>query len=619
MSTANPRKSRRLTAVVSLLAAFLTTTASQAEDSGAEPADGERLFTLRVLPLIQAKCFGCHGEKSEDVRGEYNLLTREGMLQGGESGEPSLVPGKPEESSLYQAVLWEGYEMPPKENDRLTETETEYIRAWIAAGAPWPDAAARQKIREAQWAVEVNADGKIVRTSGGTTDEWTHRRYQPQDIWAFEKVRPKSQLLPSEVSTEEAIDEFVGRRLAKADIEPTTQAAPRTLIRRATLDLTGLPPTPEEIEAFEAAWSKGADKAWPELVDRLLASPRYGEHWARQWLDVTRYADTGGMSNDFERSNMWRYRDFVIRAFNEDKPYNEFIVEQLAGDELADQSMKERTGGSRAEVHKAQLAGSYTDQEAEWIVATGFLRLGPWDNAMVEADEARQIYLDDLVNITGQTFLSTTLRCCKCHDHKFDPLPTRDYYRIYAAFSTTQMAERPVPLLPTESQEGFEEGRAHVQRMLDFAVTEKNRLIEKREAAARAWFEERGLPYKNQQQRTNLPDEEKPPRHVGLNHVEQGQLKVREQDEWIWGRRLERYQPMAQSVYNAASVNLAWNGARKLRIDQRRQNQQPAANHILTGGALTALGDVVHPGVLSVIDVARGSCGRRSVPVDKRD
>ena len=310
------------------------------------------------------------------------------------------------------------------------------------------------------------------------------------------------------------------------------------------------------------------------------------------------------MSNDYERSNMWRYRDYVIRSFNNDKPYNEFIIEQLAGDELADQSVRKRIGNTDKDVYQAQQTGKYNDEEAERIIATGFLRLGPWDNAMIEKAEARQMWLDDLVNITGQTFLSTTMRCVKCHDHKFDPIPTRDYYRLYAAFSTTHMAERPVPFVPQENVQGFDTGKAHVQRMLDFAVSEKNKLIEKREAAARAWFEEHNLPYKDEAARKGLPDDEKPPRAVGLDHVDEGQLKVREQDEWIWTRRLERYEPLAQSVFNAPDFELAWNGARKLRIKRGKGSELPPECHILVGGALSALGDVVSPGVLSVVPVS---------------
>ena len=353
---------------------FVVVLVSGNPTQAAEPTDAEQLFTLQVLPLLQEKCFGCHGKDPDDIRGEFDLLTREGMLKGGESGEPSIVPGKPQESSLYLAVLWEGYEMPPKENDRLTAEQTEFIREWIAAGAPWPDREAQEKIREAA----TVSDGATVRTSGGTSDEWTNRTYDPEDLWAFVSVRPKSELMPRPVSTTEAVDFFIDQQLTAAGLEPAPSASPRTLIRRASFDLTGLPPAPDEIDAFEVAYAADSQQAWADLIDRLLESPRYGEHWARHWLDVTRYADTGGMSNDYERSNMWRYRDYVIRAFNDDKPYNEFVVEQLAGDELVDQSVRERSGASLAEVHQAQLGGDYTPQEAEWIIATGFLRLGPW-------------------------------------------------------------------------------------------------------------------------------------------------------------------------------------------------------------------------------------------------
>ncbi|MEW4561052.1 PSD1 and planctomycete cytochrome C domain-containing protein [Bremerella sp. JC770] len=571
---------------------------------GAEPTheDAQRLFTLKVLPVLQAKCFGCHGSDSKDIRGDYNLLTREGMLTGGESGEPSLVPGHPEESTLYQAVLWNGYEMPPKENDRLSASQIDDLRQWIAAGAPWPSPERQAEIRDAEWANEINEDGQLVKTSGGTSDEWTNRRYDPHDLWAFQKLPEKKELLVETLPLHRAIDRLVSEKLAEANVPVAPQASPRQLIMRANWDLLGLPATPQQIDAFEAAWALDADKAWRDLIDRLLNDPRYGERWGRHWLDVTRYADTGGMANDYERSNMWRYRDYVIRAFNSDKPYDEFIVEQLAGDELADQSVRARSGGKQQAVDQAQTKGDYHEDEAEAIIATGFLRMGPWDNAMVEMDEARQIYLDDLVNITGQTFLGQTMRCCKCHDHKFDPLPTRDYYRMYSAFSTTHMAERSVPFLPEENQERFDEQKQHVQRMLKFAVDEKKKLVDKREAAARQWFEEHNLPYKDEAQRRDLPDDEKPPRHCGLDHVEQGQLKVREQDEWIWTRRLERFQPMAQSVYNAPASQInAY--ARKLRIKRAKAPKNDAIQHILIGGALTALGDAVQPGVLSAVGI----------------
>ncbi|RMG33223.1 MAG: DUF1553 domain-containing protein [Planctomycetota bacterium] len=590
-------------------------TASSTERSGQNTAavaareaafsEGDRLFVLKVLPVLKAKCFGCHGDDPKDVKGAFDVRSRAGLLRGGESGEPAIVPGKPEESPLYLAVRWDGLEMPPKENDRLTDEQIAAIRRWIELGAPWPDESVQRAIQQRAWTVASSADGVLVKTSGGLSDEWTYRRYRPEDLWAWQPVKKPPVPVPAGRSAEglHPVDAFIDAKLAEAGLPAAPEADPRTLIRRASFDLIGLPPKPEEVEAFVAAYQRDPEAAWVELIDRLLASPHYGERWAQHWLDVVRYADTGGYSNDYERSNAWRYRDYVIRAFNEDKPYDQFVVEQLAGDELADLSVRKRLNADWRKVHEVRMKGAYTPQEAEWIVATGFLRMGPWDSAMVKAEEARQIYRDDLVNIIGQTFLSMTLRCTKCHDHKFDPIPTRDYYRIYAALATTQMAERPVPFLPSESRDGFEEGRAFVQRMLDFAVAEKNRLVAKREAAARKWFEERGKPYVPYEKRKDLPDEEKPPRHVGLNYIEEGQLKVREQDEWIWNRRLERYQPMAQAVYNGPDDPYSWPGARRLRIRRQYDPNWRPETHIFLGGSLHAKGPKVTPGVLSAAGV----------------
>lgn len=581
-------------------------------DASAQNDLAQRLFTLKVLPLLKDKCLGCHGGDAADIKGEFSVLNRAALLQGGESEEPAIVPGNPHEGTLLSAIAWEDYEMPPKENDRLSAEQIKYFADWIEQGAPWPNEETQERYRREELERAVTDEGVLVATSGGTSKEWSSRRYRAEDVWAFQPLKQLTDLelksLITKYTTQprgsiqsQVIDAYVSQKLQEKELDALEDASARDLIRRASYGLTGLPPSKEDVEAFEAAYSAAPEQAWSQLIDQLLASNAYGEHWGRHWLDVTRYADTGGMSNDYERSNMWRYRDYVIRSFNQDKPYDEFVVEQIAGDELANASVRKRTDGSTKAVHQTQLDGDYTQQEAEWLVATGFLRLGPWDNAMVDEAEARQMYLDDLVNITGQTFLSQTLRCCKCHDHKFDPIPTRDYYSIYAAFATTHMAERKVPLLESESREGFEEGEKHVRRMLDFAVREKNRLVNKRETAARQWFEQRGLPYKSENERKNLPDEEKPPRHVGLDHVEQGQLKVREQDEWIWNRRLERYRPMAQSVYNSEAAKLAWNGARKLRIDRKTKPKESLQSHILIGGALTALGEQVLPGVLSAL------------------
>jgi len=530
----------------------------------------DRLFTLQVLPLLKVKCFGCHGNDPQDIRGDYNLLTRAGMLTGGESGRASLVPGKPEASPIYQAVLWNGYEMPPKENDRLTKKETEYIRRWVTAGAPWPDAETQLQIKRQEWSVRQNENGIIIDTSGGLVDDWTYRRYRPDDVWAFQPVR-KFNIEQHITEGRNPIDYFINRQIDTAGLTASKQADLRTLVRRVTYDLTGLPPSPYEIYQFRQAWEQDPRKAWSDVIDRLLKSGHYGERQAQHWLDVVRYADTAGFSNDYERSNAWRYRDYVIRSFNRDKPFDQFILEQIAGDELQ-------------------------PGDPEALIATGLLRMGPWGTQMIPQKESRQLYLDDLVHNVGQAFLSMPMRCCKCHDHKFDPLPTRDYYRMYAAFATTQPAELPVEFLPEENRQGFAEKRALVKELLEYAKTELEKVISKQEAAAKQWYTEHDLPYRTESARKSDPEDRKPPRHVGLTPEEKGIKKVREQDVWIWRRRLERYLPLAQAVYNGQDD---FKNGRSLRRPKHIDEKWRPNNFILGGGSLEAQLQPVKPGVLS--------------------
>jgi hypothetical protein len=539
---------------------------------------GERIFTLRVLPLLKVKCFGCHGNDPKDVRGDFDIRSKATAFKGGESEEPSIVPGKPQESPLYQSVMWDGLEMPPKENDRLTKTETEYVRRWIAAGAPWPDAATQRAIQKKEWAVRENEDGIIVDTSGGLAEDWTYRRYRREDIWAFQPVK-KFELEKLNVAKQNPVDFFIERKIKEAGIEAAPAADFRTLIRRASYDVTGLPPSPFEVFQFSKAWEKDKQQAWNDLVDRLLKSEHYGERWAQHWLDVVRYADTAGFSNDYERSNAWRYRDYVIRSFNQDKPFKEFIVEQIAGDELR-------------------------PDDPEAIIATGFLRMGPWGTAMIPQKEARQLYLDDLVHNVGQSFLSLPMRCCKCHDHKFDPLPTRDYYSMYAAFATTQPAEIKAAFLPEENRNGFEAKRKLTQELQEFATAQFNRVHQKQEVAAKVWYAENNLPYKNEQARRKDAEDKKPPRHVGLSPMEKGILKVRMQDVWIWTRRLERYQPLAQAVYSGQDD---FKNSRKLRPSKKVNHKWRPESFIFGGGAIEAPVQPVKPGVPSAAGLAVNS------------
>lgn len=536
----------------------------------ASDASEAKHFTLKVLPLLKEKCLGCHGADADDLKGDYDIRTLAAATKGGESEEAAIVPGKPDESPLYHAVMWDGLEMPPKENDRLTQQQTKMIRRWIAAGAPWPDKETQAEIRKAEWSVKENDDGVLVSTSGGLADEWTYRRYKKEEIWAFQSVQ--------ETFDHDSIDGFVNAKLDVAGIKPAPLASARQLLRRASFDLIGLPPSPKQTKDFLAAWEKDSEKAWSDLIDRLLASKHYGERWGQHWLDVVRYADTGGFSNDFERSNSWRYRDYVIRSLNNDKPYDVFVREQLAGDEL-------RPG------------------DPEGMIATGFLRMGPWGTAMVPQEEARQTYRDDVVHSIGQSFLSMPMRCCKCHDHKFDPIPTQDYYRLYATISATQPAEMTAEYLPVENRNRFEEQKEFVEKLYQFSRTRQDALRNKREAAAKAWYKENKLPYKDNNARKKDPEDKKPIRHVGLSEQEQGRLKVREQDTWIWERRKERFQPMVQSVFNGPDANV---NAKKLREpkkpDPKKKNWKPEST-IFLGGSYQAKGDPVTPGVLSGCNV----------------
>ncbi len=335
------------------------------------PAGGEAFFETKVRPVLVKRCGSCHG--AEKPGGGLRLTSRAALLTGGGRGS-ALRPGSPEESLLLRAVTYAdpALKMPP--GGRLAEAEIGALRAWIRAGAPWP------------------AEGK----GGGDGPLWSA---QPVHMPAIPGVgRPEWVRNP--------IDAFILHGLERHGMRPAPPASRRELIRRATFDLTGLPPTPEEVDAFLA---DARPDAYERLVDRLLASPRYGERWARYWLDLVRYADSNGYERDAEKPYSWKYRDYVIASLNRDKPYHRFVVEQLAGDELPDRS-------------------------EETVTATGFLRLGTWDDEPNDPVDYQYERLDDLVHVTSTAFLGLTVRCARCHDHKFDPIPQTDYYALGAAF-----------------------------------------------------------------------------------------------------------------------------------------------------------------------------------------
>lgn len=387
--------------------------------------EGEKLFALKIKPLFAEKCNACHGDEPDKIKGDFDMRTRESILKGGEYWADDVVHlEKGDESYLYILTTRseEEFEMPPKEADALTEEQQWAIRDWIDAGAPWPD---DERIAAIQ---EKYAEGVQVTTSKALSEEWQNRRYESEKLWAY---RP---LNVSEIPEGESpVDWFIDRKLAKAKLEPAPDARAIDLVRRIRFGFTGLPPTPEEVAEFESNYAENAARAVAQYAEELMATPHYGEHFAAHWLDVTRYADSAGFANDYARPNAWRYRDYVVRAFNEDKPYPEFVREQLAGDEI-------------------------DPNDPEMLIATGFLRMGPWEQTgMSVFKETRQMWLDDVTDSVGQTFLAHAMQCAKCHDHKFDPVPTRDYYSMMAVFSTTQFAEREAPFLASESKRNFAE------------------------------------------------------------------------------------------------------------------------------------------------------------------
>ncbi len=368
-------------ALVTLLLGSLLVQSAAADKQ--PTAEEIHFFETRIRPLLAENCFKCHGAKKP--KNGLRLDSRAGMLTGGDQG-PAIVPGHPEKSLLIKAINYQELEMPPKK--KLSAAQIADLTRWIQLGAPWPGADPNQpapKARSKEYQV--------------TAEDRAH--------WSFQPVkRPPVPAVKNRAWVANPIDAFILAKLEAKGLTPNPPASRRELIRRLYYDLTGLPPTPQEVEAFVADPSP---RAYDALVDRLLDSPGYGEKWGRHWLDLVRFAETNSYERDNPKPHAWRYRDYVIRSFNDDKPYDQFIREQLAGDELPG-------------------AG------ADALIATGYYRLGIWDDEPADPEQARYDGLDDILATTGQVFLGLTVDCARCHDHKIDPIPQRDYYRLLAFF-----------------------------------------------------------------------------------------------------------------------------------------------------------------------------------------
>jgi mono/diheme cytochrome c family protein len=486
------------------------------------PTEAAKFFETQVRPILSANCVSCHG--GEKTRSGLKLTSRESLLKGGDHG-PAVSSDKPEESLLLRAIGYTDDElkMPPK--GKLTQAQIDTLTRWVKMGAPWSEGATVAK-----------------RHGPPPVDE------QARSFWSFRPVaRPKVPEVKNASWVKTPIDAFVLAKLEAAGLAPAPPVGKTSLLRRLTYDLTGLPPTPEEVDAFLA---DSSPNAYEKVVDRLLASPHYGEHWARHWLDLVRYAETNGYEFDAVKPNAWRFRDYVIKSFNDDKPYDRFVKEQLAGDELEPVT-------------------------TDGIVATGYYRLAPVDSGAPDRLQAMYDGLDDIVATTGQVFLGLTVNCARCHDHKIDPFPTADYYRLLAFFHniSSRSSQRRITL--EVDQDVQKESVAQYQQQ----VNDLKKAIKE--------FEDALLPhltggeiddFKNPDYRVDIARKHVP-EHVPQQDFQYYSDRVRQLAQ------LERRQPAAL----AQALCVAENG------------RTPPETFVLVRGSPRSKGDKVEPGFPSVL------------------
>jgi hypothetical protein len=354
-------------------------------------ADAATFFDNRIRPILEQRCLECHGNDPDDLAGELALNHLDAIVRGGESG-PAIDLQAPADSLILEAINYETFEMPP--DGKLPQADIDALTTWIKIGAPW------------------GTPFEISKPIGDGDE--SHKKAEPEvneetkQWWSFQPVRRPDPPAVADASwPHNDIDRFILAKLEAAGLTPAPPASRRTLIRRATYDLTGLPPTLAEVQQFV---DDPDPDAFNKLVDRLLDSPHYGEKWGRHWLDLVRYAESNSFERDGTKPFVWRYRDYVIRSFNDDKPYDQFLCEQLAGDELPEVT-------------------------TESIAATGYFRLGAWDDEPADPLQARYDDLDDILATTSQAMFGLTVNCARCHDHKIDPIPQADYYRLLAFFN----------------------------------------------------------------------------------------------------------------------------------------------------------------------------------------
>ena len=408
---------RRMMIIAGLWAGIQLISAQELSD-----AAKVQFFDQKVLGILKENCFKCHGAEKR-LKGHFRVTSRKGLLEGGDIG-PAINLNEPEKSLLLEMISYKDgdHEMPPK--DKLPQDQIDILTQWVKMGAPFNPKH------------EIAGEAEQVQPNTQVND-------RTRAYWAYQSIkRPAVPKVTDKAWSANAIDAFVHERLTQAKLSPNGPADKRQLIRRAYYDLTGLPPTPKEVQAFVKDQSPNA---FEKVIDNLLARPQYGEKWGRHWLDLVRFAETNGYERDSRKDLIWKYRDYIIRAFNEDKPYDRFIKEQLAGDELP-------------------------DKDGDSITATGFYRLGIWDDEPADRPLARYDYLDDILRTASETFLGMTVGCARCHDHKIDPIPQKDYYTFLSFFSDISPhgkgGTNHVPITDPKSKAQMEQQRAEQQKAI---------------------------------------------------------------------------------------------------------------------------------------------------------
>ncbi|MEX2171576.1 MAG: PSD1 and planctomycete cytochrome C domain-containing protein [Pirellulales bacterium] len=405
------------------LAVWFIASACAASEPRPPTAEQRAFFESKIRPVLVEHCYSCHSAEAKELKGSLLVDHRAGLLTGGDSG-PAVVPGKPEESLLLAALKYESYEMPP--DGKLPPEVIANFERWIAMGAPDP------RIGETALPVqEINIE-------------------QGRQFWSFRPIaRPNLPQVNDTSWSHDDVDAFLLARLEAQGLAPAADTDRATWLRRVTFDLIGLPPSPQEIDAFIADESPGA---FEKVVDRLLESPHFGERWGRHWLDVARFAESSGGGRSLVFKDAWRYRDYVIKSFNDDKPLDEFIIEQIAGDLLPHASPQE---------------------EHDHLVATAYLLLGAHNYEEQDKQQLEMDVVDEQLDTIGRGLLGMTLACARCHDHKFDPIPTTDYYALAGILRSTDVIvhenvsnwkTRPLPMTADEEVD-VEQHEAKVAKM----------------------------------------------------------------------------------------------------------------------------------------------------------